>query len=196
MSNTGNKDAQNIDEMISTMEAAKEQGLSTRRGQSIYKKESGQYQEDKLKALVAMNIGEVATFATKKRVSLEDVNEVRERTIMYLKACEASGTFPNSMGLARSLGYSSRALRHWRSNKPQTETAQWLEMFSDTCADILSQSALKNNANTIMAIFLNKALYEMRETSEIVIKPGSDIEPEQSFSVEDIRKRYLIGEVN
>lgn len=60
------------------------------------------------------------------------------------------------------------------------------------CADILSQSALKNNANNIMAIFLNKALYELRESSELVITPNTANEEEATYSVDEIRARYLI----
>ena len=65
-------------------------------------------------------------------------------------------------------------------------------MFNDTCADILSQSALKNNANNIMAIFLNKALYDFRETSELVLTPNSSaLEDEKTYSADEIRSRYI-----
>ena len=187
----GHKEAQSLPEMIDTMNEAKEQGLSTRRGQSIYKKESGEYQEEKLRDLIGLNLNELGEVATKERIALEDVNEVKKRSVVYLRACQETGTFPSSLGLARSLGYSDRALRHWRSKQPNTETAQWLEIFNDMCADILSQSALKNNANNIMAIFLNKALYEMRETSELVVTPNQRDVDEVDYSVEDIKKRYI-----
>ena len=42
-------------------------------------------------------------------------------------------------------------------------------MVNDMCADILSQSALKNNANNIMAIFLNKA-----KIGEMLATPPTD----------------------
>ena len=42
-------------------------------------------------------------------------------------------------------------------------------MVNDMCADILSQSALKNNANNIMAIFLNKA-----KVGEMLATPPTD----------------------
>ena len=188
----GHSEAQSLPEMLDTMSEAKEQALSTRRGQSIYKKESGEYQEEKLKDLIGLNLNELGEVATKERIALEDVNEVKKRSVVYLRACQETGTFPSSLGLARSLGYSDRALRHWRSKQPNTETAQWLEIFNDMCADILSQSALKNNANNIMAIFLNKALYEMRETSELVVTPNAREMDTVDYNTEDIRKRYLM----
>lgn len=179
-----------MSEMMDEMQDAKERGLSTRRGQSIYKEKSAEYQEEKLKELVDMNMAEVAELATKERVALENTEDVKKRTVLYLRACVETGTFPSSLGLARSLGYSDRALRHWRNKQPQTETAKWLEMFNDTCADILSQSALKNNANSIVSIFLNKALYEMRESTEIVISPHTE-DTEIDYNADDIKRRYL-----
>ncbi|MDD7279894.1 MAG: hypothetical protein PUH30_10255 [Oscillospiraceae bacterium] len=191
----GHSEAQSFDEMVADMNEAKEKGLNVHRGQSIYKKESGEYQEDKLRELVSCHIADVVEYATKERVALEDLEEVQKRTVIYLRACEESGTFPSSLGLARSLGYSDRALRHWRSKQPNTKTAQWLEMFNDTCADILAQSALKNNANNIMAIFLNKALYDFRETSELVLTPNNNGAIDDSdYSVDDIKSRYALAQ--
>ena len=42
----GHNEAQSMDEMLSSMNEAKEKGLNVRQGHSIYKKESGDYQED------------------------------------------------------------------------------------------------------------------------------------------------------
>jgi len=189
----GHTEAQTMGEMLASMTEAKEQGLSASKGRSIYKQESGEYQEEKLKDLLTMSISEVAEFATKERVALGDLAEVQKRSLLYLRACEESGTFPSSLGLARSLGYSDRALRYWRSKQPDTPTAQWLEMFNDTCADILSQSALKNNANGIVSIFLTKSLYGFRETSELVLIPNSaGFTEENNYSPDEIRARYLM----
>ena len=191
---TGKHEAQTMGEMVEDMNEAKAKSLApSARGQTIYKKESGEYQEEKLKDLVSMNLRELAEFATKEKVRLDNLEEVQRRTIYYMRACEETGTFPSALGLARSLGYSDRALRYWRSRHPESEIAQWLEMFNDMCADILSQSALKNNANNIMAIFLNKALYEMRETSELVITPHVQ-EEELRPTADEIRRRYLMDE--
>lgn len=190
---TGKHEAQTMDEMLKDMETAKNKGLTSKKGQSVYKAKSGEYQEEKLRDLITLNLNELAAMATKERVSLEDVDEVKRRTIYYMRACEESGTFPSSLGLARSLGYSDRALRYWRTKHPNSDTAQWLEIVNDMCADILSQSALKNNANNIMAIFLNKALYELRETNEIVITPKTG-DDEKNYNAEEIKSRYLLDE--
>ena len=187
--------AQSMDEMITEMNEKKEKNLPGRRhGVSLYKIQSGEYQETKTKSLVRMSMEELAEVATKERVSLSDADEVKNRTIIYLRACEASGTFPSLMGLARSLGHSRRSLNLWREKHPETETGRWLDIAADTFADIIGQSALKNNANGIVAIFMSKALYEMKETNELIIKPSDAAEREQEFNAEDIKARYMITE--
>lgn len=188
---TGKNETQNISEMLVEMNEAKEKGLTNNRGKSVYRKENGEYQEEKLKDLISMSITELAEVANKEKISLDDVEEVKRRTIYYMRACEESGTFPTSLGLARSLGYSDRALRHWRSKQPNSATSQWLELVNEMCADILNQSALKGNANTIVSIFLSKALYELRETNELVITSPSGIDDGAEYSAEEIRRRYL-----
>lgn len=193
MNNTGTKEAQTYAEMTEALAEKKQNELANTRGNSIYKEKSGEYQEDKLRELVAAKTSELVEVATREKVHLDDVEEVQKRTIVYLRACEETGTFPSSLGLARSLGYSDRSLRHWRSTKPNTETAQWLEMFNDLCADVLNQSALKNNANSIVSIFLNKAMYGFRETNELVLTPNTQgIDDDTAISAEEIRKRYMI----
>lgn len=128
MSTTGKHNAQSFEEMTEAMSESREKGLSTKRKTSVYKVESGEYQEEKLRELIAANIPQLVEVASKEKVSLEDIDTVKARTIVYLRACEETGTFPSSIGLARSLGYSDRALRNWRNYKSDTETARWLEM--------------------------------------------------------------------
>ena len=149
-----------------------------------------------MRDLISMSLEELADVATKERVSLDNVEAVKRRTVCYMRACEESGTFPSSLGLARSLGYSDRALRHWRGKRPNSPTAQWLEIFNDMCADILNQSALKNNANNIMAIFLSKALYDFRDSNELIITSPPVGEEETQLNTDEIRSRYLLDTAN
>lgn len=194
MKTTGKNPAQSYEEMTGTMEEARENGLALSKGNSIYKQQAGEYKKGELSTLLQAKTQELAEVATREKVSLADSEEVKRRTIVYLRACEETSTFPSALGLARSLGYSDRALRNWRNKQPLSETAQWLEMFNDLCADVLNQSALDNNANSIVAIFLNKAMYGFRETNELVLTPNtSQLEEEAAYSAEEIRKRYMIN---
>lgn len=90
---TGKNETQSIGEMLTDMNEAKEKGLTTPKGKSVYKVESGEYQEAKLKDLISLNIKELAEVATKERVSLDDTEEVKRRTIYYMRACPVSWVF-------------------------------------------------------------------------------------------------------
>lgn len=190
MQDKGKRETQSMEEMLQDMAQARERGLAPGRGQKVYKAANGEYNEGKLRELISCGMDDLVNYATKERVSLGDLEEVQRRTVLYLRACFDAGAFPSCLGLARSLGYTDRALRMWRKNKADTPTAQFLEMFNDLCSDILNQSALKGNANNVFSIFLGKALYGLRETSELVISPAQ-MEDGPDYSAEDIRKRYL-----
>ena len=96
MLTTGKNNAQSMDEMLMDMNEAREKGLSVRRGQSIYKQQNGEYQRGQLQALISMNLNELTELTTKERVSLADTEEVKRRTVYYMRACEESGTFPSA----------------------------------------------------------------------------------------------------
>lgn len=186
----GKHEAQTFDEMLRDMTAAKEKGLSPGRGQSVYKAANGQYNEGKLRELISCGLENLVEYSTKEKVSLANLEEVQRRAVIYLRACFEVGAFPSCLGLARCLGYSDRSLRQWRKYKADTPVGQFLEMFSDLCSDILSQSALKGNSNPVFSIFASKALYGWKETSELVISPAQ-MDDEPDYNAEDIRKRYL-----
>lgn len=187
----GHNDAQTFEE-IKASEIEKKEKVMTKQGRRIYKAESMEIQTDAVQRFVGFKTEELKEGATKERVSLGDTEEVKKRTFIYLKACEESGTFPSSLGLARSIGYSDRALRNWRNKHPDTPTTQWLEIYNELCADILGQAALTNNANSIYAMFLSKALYDFREVSEFVITPNTSDMEERTVNIEDIRRRYML----
>ena len=66
-------------------------------------------------------------------------------------------------------------------------------MFNDLCADVLNQSALRNNANSVFSIFISKALYGLRDSTEVIITPRTgDLASESEYSVDEIRRRYVI----
>lgn len=189
----GHSEAQTFDEIVTDLVERKEREVDPHyRGRPIYKEQSLDVQTAWLQQFVAGEIAEVAEFAKKEKVALEDLEEVQKRSLVYLRACAETGSFPTSLGLARALGYSDRALRYWRKKQSGTKTAQWLEMFNDTCANVLSQASLKNNANPAVAIFLNKALYGFIDDVRLIFETNQpeDHVDEREYSAEDIRKRY------
>lgn len=147
-----------------------ESGGERKKNSSLYKAQSAEFVDGELSALISKTAEELTTAATTEPVSLSDTQEVKRRTVIYLRACEESSSFPSVAGLARSMGLSRQAVYDclWR-NSP-SETARWLELFRDSCSDILAEAGLRNNCNGVVSIFLQKALYGLRESVEIVAK--------------------------
>ena len=147
-----------------------EAGAEQKRQSKLYRAESAEFVDERLSALVGKTAAELATAAEAKPVSLTDTEMVKKRTILYLKACEMSSSFPSVAGLARSMGLSRQALYDclWRRSPPKT--AEWLELCRDSFSDILAEASLRNDCNGVVSIFLQKALYNLRETVEIVAK--------------------------
>jgi len=157
-----NTPAQSFSEMI---EAGKE---DKKRGK-IYREQSADFIDGRLSELVNKTAHELKSAATKEPVSLRDTDEVKARTLLYLRSCEEAACFPSITGLARSMGLSRQAVYDviWRKSPPAT--AEWLEICRDSFSDILGESSLKGQCAAIPAIFLQKALYGLRESSEIEI---------------------------
>ena len=164
MKNHGNnKPAQTFNEMV-------EAGTERRKNSSLYKIQSAAFVDEQLAALVAKTAGELVEVATAEPVSLMDTEAVKARTVLYLKACETSSSFPSVAGLARSMGLSRQSLYDCITRNSPVDTAAWLELFRDSCSDILAEAGLRNNCNGVVSIFLQKALYNLRESVEIVAK--------------------------
>lgn len=168
MTNKGkNLPAQSFTEMV-------EDGEQQRKTSKLYRAASAEFVNEQLSALLQKTTGELAEAATAEPVSLQDTEEVKRRTVLYLRACEKASCFPSVSGLARSMGLSRQAIYDtiWRKSPPAT--AAWLEICRDTFSDILAESALRNNCNSIVSIFLQKAVYGLRESVEVIAKTDPD----------------------
>ena len=163
MNHGNNTPAQTFQEMVET-------GSEQKKQSKLYKVESAQFVDERLSALVGKTAAELATAAESKPVSLADTDLVKERTILYLKACEASASIPSVAGLARSMGLSRQALYDCIWRRSPAGTAEWLELCRDSFSDVLAEASLRNDCNNKTAIFLQKALYGLRESIEIVAK--------------------------
>lgn len=133
-----------------------------------YKVESDEHRADVLSALVNKSAAQLVEADQRGKISLSDTAAVKAQTMLYMQCCEQTGSFPSIVGLSRSLGYSRRAIYDEIDHHTNPATADWLEMCRDTFSDILAESALTNNANTIMAVFLSKAVYGLRESIELI----------------------------
>ena len=186
MTNKGkNLPAQNFTEMV-------EDGEQQRKTSKLYKAESAAFVDEKLSDLLKRTTAELVEAANMEPVSLQDTATVKARTVLYLRACEAASCFPSFAGLARSMGLSRQALYDciWRKSPPAT--AAWLEVCRDTFSDILAESALRNNCNSIVSIFLQKAIYGLKETSTIELtQPATNGLLDPVTDPEERRRRIM-----
>ncbi|MGI5849444.1 MAG: hypothetical protein ACOX8Q_05200 [Christensenellales bacterium] len=158
-----------------TPEEMTQELTAKRQTSKLYKRESDTYKAEAVSALIDRAAAQLEESERRGRISFTDFNTVQEQTFLYLKACETTGVFPSMSGLARSLGYSRHALYNEIDRRTTPATADLLESFRDLCSDVLAQASLQNNANSIVSIFLQKALYNMRESVELVVSPPNPL---------------------
>ncbi len=74
------------------------------------------------------------------------------------------------------------------THKKETETGHWLLLCHDLYTDVLAETSLRNNCNSIVSIFLLKSLYGVRDN--ITIETTQlDQDPDQ-LTTEQIRAKY------
>ena len=181
MTNNGrNLPAQSFGEMV-------ESGQQDKRRSKIYREQSAEFVNEQLSALINKTALELKDAATSEPVSLRDTNEVKRRTMLYLRACEEAACFPSIVGLARSMGLSRQALYDVIWRKSPSDTAAWLELCRDSFSDILSEASLKGQCAAIPAIFIQKAVYGLRESIEVVAK--QEMALGDSVDVSELQRR-------
>ena len=67
-----------------------ESGTERRKNSSLYRAQSAEFVDGELSALIAKTAEELTTAATAEPISLSDTQEVKRRTVLYLRACEES----------------------------------------------------------------------------------------------------------
>ena len=180
-----NLPAQSMPEMV---EAARQ----TRQSSKLYKAQSAEFSEKRIAELISKTTKELGEVAKTEPVSLSDTSKVQERTLLYLRACQDAAALPSMAGLARSMGLRRRSLYHCIETNSPAATAHWLEVCRDAFSDVLSDTALRNDCNSIVAIFLQKAQFGLRETVEIVAKTDNPIGDEIS---QDVLTERTMGSV-
>lgn len=118
--------------------------------------------------------GEMAEIAQgKEKIHLADAPALKEATLKFLDCCVKTSTLPTVSGLSRSLGHTSASVYDYMRRNADSQSGIWLAMFKDLCSDCLEKSALTNNINTIMAIFIQKSRYGLQEHNELTINTGN-----------------------
>lgn len=105
--------------------------------------------------------------AEQRKVTLADVNDVKERTNRYLAACQEAAVIPTMSGLALSFGCTRQAIyKHIREHEG-SESVQYLEMIKGLLEDCLVSAGLGKTADTSVAIFALKNHFAYADKIEV-----------------------------
>lgn len=155
----------------------------------LYKAQSLEVSDDRISETVDKVGCELSAIATSgKRVSLNDTETVKAQSILYVKACTQTASCPSMSGWARCMGMSRHAIYDFIRRHPDHPTSEWAMICHDAFSDILAESALRNNCNSIVSIFLQKAMYGMNDnpaTMPVIITDQSD-----ELTAEEIARKY------
>lgn len=92
-----------------------------------------------------------------KKVKLADTESVRQRTQAYFDRCLVNGAYPSISGLCAEFGISRQYLYDYIRTHSD-ETTDFIASVRESICDMLSDVALKGQANCITSIFLLKNL--------------------------------------
>ena len=175
---------------IMTMNEMIESQKQKKSSSSIYKVKALEATDNAISQTVTKALQEIALIDKGGKIDLENIGLVKAISKQYLRACADSSTFPTMSGLARVMGCSRQALEYWMKNKPTTDTAKWLEIMRDLFADVLSEGALRNNANPVVSIFILKSRFGLKDNTPTETTPYDGQEEEEHATLEEFRKKY------
>lgn len=98
-----------------------------------------------------------------QRINFSDTELVRDTVLRYIHSCENYGVIPTKIGLARACGCDRETYARWMQRNPNHPTSRLLAAVGDSFSEALSQASLNGSVQPIVGIFLQKALYGLRE---------------------------------
>ncbi len=146
-----------------------EYGRQKRATSSIYKAESAEINDKAISQTVLRGLAEIVNADSGTKIDLSNGEQVKAVSKAYIASCADASCLPSIAGLARAMGCDRTTLYQWMKRR-DTETGQWLMICHDLFSDLLAEVALKNNCNSIVSIFLQKAMYGLSETDNIVVR--------------------------
>lgn len=168
-----------------------------RKNSKLYRAESAIFIDGEITDIVT----ETATQLEKARdmtpISLDQTERIQDITMEYVQACAAASTLPTMSGLGRALGLTRRSLYDCITRNSPRATANWLAIVKEAFAEMLEHGSLRNDLNSIVAIFLLKAHFGLHEgPTELVVSRGeqTDIadmtQEERQELAESIMQKY------
>ena len=118
---------------------------------------------DGVGALVARTALEYELAGGADKVPLNDIAAIRRTATEYLQSCADAGVLPTVRGVASRLGDSRAGLYDHAKKRPGGAFDEWLQDFSDCCAEATMQAAMTGNVKEVSAIFTTKARFGWKE---------------------------------
>ena len=179
---------QTVEEMACQMEASKA-------GNKMYKKTYGEVaselKSEALSAALEQQMYLMGVAADRGRVNLDDLEELKAATEIYLKSCQISGTFPTFLAYSASLGYSRQAVYAYIS-RHTTKTAEFLDNLRSSFAAIVAEMGLKRACSEALAIFLLKNSGQgLADRTEIDLAAHQESPLGEKISTEELKRKYL-----
>lgn len=103
----------------------------------------------------------------RQAVDLQDLQQVKERSVEFLAACEKAGRVPLWTGLvSRGFGLSRQYVHKWLNKHEGHETAEFLMALREAMADSLASAAISGSVAAIPSIFALKAVFDWKDAGE------------------------------
>ena len=164
-----------------------------RSGNKLYREQSAEFIDSQISDTALQTAQALALAAETEPVSMTDTERIVDITLRYTSACAETSTLPSIIGLSRALGVARSTIYDCIARHSPRATADWLELVKETFAEALSNSALRNETNTITSIFILKSIYGYRESNEFVIKNEQNQlfeDADREEVMRDIMSRY------
>ena len=142
---------------------------------------------EKVQSIVTSIGAEIIT--EREKININDLKAVKDVVETYLSSCARTGVLPSKIGLSRALGYSRVALdKHVKSHEG-TASATFLQNCFDAFAEMLTMASLTGACHPIVGIFIEKAIYGLRENDALPEAPVTGVLSDADAA--EIAQRYL-----
>lgn len=123
-------------------------------------------------------------------IDLRDIQQIEDRTKMYLDFCEREDAVPQLIGWANWLGVTKETLDAWkRGDTRKTTHAPFIQRIIMMLEEVWVDRMQENKINPANGIFLAKNLFQYRDQQDVVVQANS--QNEKQLSATEIEKYYL-----
>lgn len=127
----------------------------------------------------------------RQAVDLQDIEQVKARSVEFLAACEKAGRVPLWTGLvSRGFGLSRQYVHKWLNKHEGHETAEFLMALREALADSLASAAISGSVSAIPSIFALKAVFGWKDAGEDDLHDVGADGDEASYDLRQIMARY------